>query len=266
MQVLSHISFVVVFYSLLLNPSHCLNLKLFNDSKIRNGDQWQIAAATWYGEPEGGGSDGGACGYSDSVEKPPLSKMVSAGGSSLFKGGKGCGACYKVKCRENSACSGNPVSVMITDECPSCFLGPVHFDLSGTAFGSMATSGKATNLRNVGQLNILYKRVACSFGNSIAFSIDNGANPYYFATEIEYENGDGDLVDIQLKQANSDKWLPMQRSWGSRWALNLGSWMQPPFSIKLTEDAKNSRKTIVAYNVIPRDWKPGQVYRSVVNF
>ena len=109
-------------------------------------------------------------------------------------------------------------------------------------------------------------RVACSFGNSIAFTIDNGANPYYFATEIEYENGGSDLVAIELKQANSDTWLPMQRSWGARWALNLGLQLQAPLSIKLTEQGKGYYKTIVADSVIPHGWQPGQVYRSVVNF
>ncbi|RDY06875.1 putative expansin-B2, partial [Mucuna pruriens] len=286
MQVLRHIMyFVVVFYFLFLNPCHCFNLKLLNVSKIQNKDQWQIAAATWFGAPNGGGSNGGACGYVDSVEKPPLSKMVSAGGPSLFNGGRGCGACYEpemecrfniislrnvtdvyVKCTENAACSGKPVSVMISDECAGCTLRSVHFDLSGTAFGSMAAPNLADNLRNAGKLNILYRRVACSFGKSIAFIIDDGANPYYFATEIEYENGDGDLVDIELKQANSDTWHSMQRSWGARWALNLGLRLQAPFSIKLTENGKNSNKTIVADAVIPRAWQPGQVYRSLINF
>ncbi|KAG5071012.1 hypothetical protein AAZX31_03G030300 [Glycine max] len=266
MQVLLYMSFVVVIFSLLLNPCHCLNLKLFNGSKIQNEEQWQVAGATMFGPPEGAGSDGGACGYIDSVEKPPLSKMVSAGGPSLYLGGRGCGACYQVKCTENAFCSGNPVSVMITDECPGCTSPSVHFDLSGTAFGSMATPGQADNLRNAGVLNILYRRVACSFGNSIAFTIDNGANPYYFATEIEYENGGSDLVAIELKQANSDSWLPMQRSWGARWALNLGLQLQAPLSIKLTEQGKGYYKTIVADSVIPHGWQPGQVYRSVVNF
>jgi len=47
------ISFVVLF-SLLINPCYC-----FNVSEIQNvNDQWQMAIATWYGAPDGAGSDG----------------------------------------------------------------------------------------------------------------------------------------------------------------------------------------------------------------
>jgi len=58
MQVLSYISFVLTLSSLLPSPRHGFDLKLFNDSKVENDDQWKVAAATWYGEPEGAGSDG----------------------------------------------------------------------------------------------------------------------------------------------------------------------------------------------------------------
>ncbi|GAU30818.1 hypothetical protein TSUD_267380 [Trifolium subterraneum] len=221
-----------------------------------------MGIATWYGPPEGAGSDGGACGYVNSVENPPLNKMISAGGASLFNGGKGCGACYEVKCNSNSACSGNPMTVMITDNCPECE--PGHFDLSGTAFGSIAQQGQAQNLRNAGKINIQYRRVACSFGNSITFAVDSGSNQFYFATEIEYENGDGDIINVEVSQSNT--WLPMQRSWGARWALNKGSQFQTPFSIKITQSGSGGQKTIIASNVIPPNWQPGQVYRSAVNF
>ncbi|KAL0320310.1 UNVERIFIED_CONTAM: Expansin-B3 [Sesamum radiatum] len=65
---------------------------------------WYPATATWYG-PGGRRSDGGACGYGSLVDVKPFRARVGAVSPVLFKGGEGCGACYKVKCLDQSICS-----------------------------------------------------------------------------------------------------------------------------------------------------------------
>ncbi|KAI3863341.1 hypothetical protein MKX03_023281 [Papaver bracteatum] len=203
-----------------------------------------LPVATWYGDPNGAGSD--------------------AGGPSLYKSGKGCGSCYQVKCTGHSLCSGNAVTVAITDECPGCSES-THFDLSGTAFGAMAISGHEQQLRSAGVLQIQYQRVECNYpGTNIVFQVDAGSNPYYFATLVEYEDGDSDIatIDLQDSSASAD-WRPMQQLWGAVWKLNSGSSLRGPLSLRL----KSSKgEMLVALNVIPAGWGAGVTYRSIVNF
>ncbi|CAJ1783372.1 unnamed protein product [Sphenostylis stenocarpa] len=270
-RALSHLFTLVAILSIfLVTPSFCFNpKKLLNASYYStSGSDWSPAVATWYGPANGDGSEGGACGYGNAVGQPPFSSLISAGSPLLYDSGKGCGSCYEVKCTGNPACSGSPVKVVITDECAGCGSdAQYHFDLSGSSFGAMAVSGQDENLRNAGKINIQHRRIECEYpGRSIAFHVDSGSNQEYFATLVEYEDGDGDLAKVELKEAQDDSnsWDSMQQSWGAVWKLDKGSPLKAPFSIRLT--TLESGKTIVANNVIPAEWTPGQTYRSIVNF
>ncbi|CAL9767107.1 unnamed protein product [Musa acuminata subsp. burmannicoides] len=250
---------VFVGFLSLLRPCACYNRMNSSDTDLAMSP----AVATWYGDAEGPGSTGGACGYRDGVAKAPFQSKIAAGGTSLYKSGKGCGACYQVACTANPACSGRPVTVVITDQCPGgpCASDAVHFDLSGAAFGAMAKPGQAAALRSAGSIHIQYARVPCSYpGFHVNFRVDNGSNPNYFAMLPEFVNGDGEISAAEVGQGSS--WTPMQSSWGALWKLNAP--VHGPASIRLTSAV--SRKTIVATNVIPAGWRPGATYSSNVNF
>ncbi|KAM0855894.1 hypothetical protein ACQ4PT_049485 [Festuca glaucescens] len=249
-----------VILSLLVSPISC----------------WSSGGATWYGSPYGAGSDGGACGYQGAVSQRPFKSMIAAAGPSFFKNGKGCGACYQVKCTGNSACSGRPVTVAITDSCPDGICASqAHFDMSGTAFGAMAYRGKADRLRSAGQLKIHYKRVPCNYnGMKISFKVDAGSNPYYLAVLVMYQAGDGDLSAVDVMQGgckagqhdrSGKPWMRMQQSWGTTYILNSndGKPLRAPFSFRLTS---GSGKVLIATNAIPAGWSAGMSYRSSVNY
>ncbi|KAI3755209.1 hypothetical protein L1987_55005 [Smallanthus sonchifolius] len=229
-----------------------------------NRYEFSPALGTWYGDPNGAGS-GGGCGWGNDVQSPPFSAMIAAGNSRIYLHGKGCGDCYQIKCNRAPYCSQKPITVTITDECPgACNDVPFHFDLSGTAFGALANPGQASNLRNLGQVDIQYRRVPCYYGSTkIAFKIDAATNRNWFATTIEFEDGDGGLQSVEIAPYGTQSFVPMNNNWGAVWAINIHPLFHGPFSFRLTSP---TNKVVVARNVVPRGFVPGYVYYSNVNF
>uniref|UniRef100_A0A0D9XPW9 Expansin-like CBD domain-containing protein n=1 Tax=Leersia perrieri TaxID=77586 RepID=A0A0D9XPW9_9ORYZ len=136
--------------------------------------------------------------------------------------------------------------------------------MSGTAFGAMANNELDDRLRNVGIVDIQYRKVSCKYGTNVVFKVDAASNPYYFAVLIEYENGDGDLKDVHIME-QGDRLSAMDHSWGATWSINSkdGKPLRPPFSIWLTS---GSGHELVAEDVIPSGWQPGSTYISSVNY
>jgi len=107
-------------------------------------------------------------------------------------------------------------------------------------------------------------RVPCNYpGQKVTFHVEEGSNPVYFAVLVEFEDGDGDVVQVDLMEANSGSWTPMRESWGSIWRLDSGHRLTAPFSLRITNE---SGKTLVANQVIPANWVPNTYYRSIVQY
>uniref|UniRef100_A0A453P5X3 Expansin-like EG45 domain-containing protein n=1 Tax=Aegilops tauschii subsp. strangulata TaxID=200361 RepID=A0A453P5X3_AEGTS len=151
------------------------------------------------------GSTCGACGYGTLVDVVPMKARVGAVSPVLFKAGEGCGACYKVRCLDRGICSRRAVTVIVTDECPGgyCSLGRTHFDLSGAAFGRLAVAGHGGQLRNRGEISVVFRRTPCKYrGKNIAFRVVEGSTSFWLSLLVEFEDGDGDIGSMQLKQVN----------------------------------------------------------------
>ncbi|KAL9165298.1 hypothetical protein ABFS82_06G162300 [Erythranthe guttata] len=263
-QLIRSLTFFISIAILLLQTNYCICIDSQTVINSTFAGGFSPAVATWYDSPTGAGS-GGACGFDNDVAYPPYNGMTAAGNQNIFQSGKGCGACYQVKCTENPLCSGNPVTVTVTNECPgTCNNEAFHFDLSGKAFGALAKPGQADPLRKWGRINIQYQRVLCNYnGTNITFKIDSGSNPNYLAFAVEYVNGDGDIGSLEILSDNSKGWLSMKQSWGETWAVGLPVGISGPYSVRLT--TIESKKTVLAYKVIPGNWVPGQSYHSRVN-
>ncbi|XP_024965768.1 expansin-B15-like [Cynara cardunculus var. scolymus] len=255
--------FIIVVIISLLTFSSCLCFVLPTSNST--------GLATWYGNETGPGS-GAACGWEDDVKDPPLSSMISAGNANIFLKGKGCGNCFEIFCTQPPHCSGKPITVTISDECPGyCNKVPFHFDLSGFAFGKMANPGQEQNLRKLGQVDVQYKRgmlgfgrVPCSYGSTkIAFKVSQKSNPNWFAMAIEYANGDGGFGHVEIAAGGTQNYSAMDNIWGAVWKKDIAPSYKPPFSFRLTSA---DGKTLVATNVIPLNFAPGQKYSSTVNF
>jgi hypothetical protein len=107
-------------------------------------------------------------------------------------------------------------------------------------------------------------RVPCNYpGQKVTFHVEEGSNAVYLAVLVEFEDGDGDVVQVDLMEANSGSWAPMRESWGSIWRMDSNHRLQAPFSLRITNE---SGKQLVASNVIPADWVPNTYYRSIIQY
>ena len=99
--------------------------------------------------------------------------------------------------------------------------------------------------------------------------MEEDSNPVYFAVLVEYEDGDGDVVQVDLMESKTargpatGRWTPMRESWGSIWRMDSNHRLQAPFSLRVTNE---SGRKLVASRVIPANWAPNNYYRSIIQY
>lgn len=208
---------------------------------------------------------GGACGYLQ-LTGTPIGNKIAAGNEAIFQKGKGCGQCYEVKCNY-PVCRPEGTRIVITDLCPGgqfCSGGNPAFDLSGAAISAMAKDGQDGALRNIGLYDIQYKRVPCEYpGQNIVFKVDAGSSPFWLSFTVKYMGGPGDIESVSISQRDGS-FIPAQHSWGANWMLinYSGAPFQGPYSVKI--NCMLNGHTVVAKDVIPAGFAPGQEYESNV--
>ncbi|EEC74349.1 hypothetical protein OsI_09652 [Oryza sativa Indica Group] len=127
----------------------------------------------------------------------------------------------------------------------------------------MAKNGKDEELRKAGIIDTQFRRIKCKYpaDTKITFHIEKASNPNYLALLVKYVAGDGDVVEVEIKEKGSEEWKALKESWGAIWRIDTPKPLKGPFSVRVTTEGGEK---IIAEDAIPDGWKADNVYKSNV--
>ncbi|WOL07135.1 expansin-like B1 isoform X1 [Canna indica] len=223
-------------------------------------DCFTQSRAAYYPNSDQQGTESGACEYG--AFGATLNGGDVSAASNLYKNGVGCGACYQVRCTNAKYCSNNGVTIVITDSGAS---DNTDFILSQHAFSKMGLNADAgASLLSLGVVGIEYRRVSCSYpSKNITFKIDQSSNnPYYFAFQIWYQQGNNDIAAVQLCETENLTCKLLERSHGAVWAVASPPRGALSLRMMLSGGDDGDETWLVPPNDIPQNWTAGALYDS----
>jgi hypothetical protein len=216
---------------------------------------------TFYGSANGGGTQGGACAYQNTVALG-YGYMTAALSTVLFLGGQACGACFEIRCKlivetktAKNWCYNYNTSIVITatNLCPPgsegtwCDPPRAHFDLPQPAFLALAKY-------QGGVAPVLYRRTPCLRQGGIRFTM--GGNPWFFMILIHNVPGAGNVIAVQIKSPTT-AWASMFRNWGALWTVRQH--LTGALSFQITT---GDNLTTTLTNAVGTTWSFGQTWES----
>ncbi|GMI74440.1 EXPANSIN L1, expansin-like A1 [Hibiscus trionum] len=202
----------------------------------------------------------GACGYG-SLALGLGGGFLAGSGSPLFKNGAGCGACFKIRCKNPNLCRGTGTKVTLTDR---SYGTQTDFVLSSKAFMAMANKGKEQDILKAGTVDVEYKRIPCEYKNkTLAVRVEESSQkPYYLQIKPLYQGGQTEIVAIDVAQVGSSNWNSLNRNYGAVW--DTSRYLNGALQFRFKVISGYGSRWIRAKYVLPADWKTGVVYDSGV--
>ncbi|GJP62209.1 hypothetical protein CLOP_g19299 [Closterium sp. NIES-67] len=213
------------------------------------------AISTTYSE--GINYGGGACNYEGNFRDSPFfyNGLTAYVPRSKYNGGKGCGTCYEVSCKNNPSCKSGSVTVRAVGKQGDDFL------LSSTAWDKIVRD------RSAGRVEIKYRSVDCPKSANMAVKIMPGSNAYWFAAQILGGAKAGGVEKVEISKDGSS-WKSMSAQGESAtWIMNPAKEIvDAGRKVSLRVTAVGGGSQAVLTDIIPAKWSAGKTYESSGNF